>query len=439
MKSIKLYITPFILLLLSLTSMTIFAKRILPIKHWQTANNIPVYFVQTKNLPILDLRVIFQAGSICDGKQYGLSAITNNLIGKATQKLNADQIAEKFDRLGTLFDTNVSRDIASINMRTLTFPKKLDDSIALLHNIITKAKFPQKDFSRMQIRTFSAISEENQNPGIVANKIFYKTLYQNFPYGHAINGTRRSISQLTNKAAETFYKKYYTLKNAAIVMVGDVSSQKAHHIAQKLLTGLPKGKKTKIHGSPTLQHKAVTVNIAFPSSQTFIRIGCVGINYQNKNFFPLIVGNAILGGGDKWHTRIFNALRQKEGLTYTPYSTFIPLRYQGPFLITFETNNQHKDYAIKITRNLLKKFIQNGPTQKELYIAKKYLTGSFLLNFDSNLKITHALSLMAAYQLPLNYFDAYLEKLNKVTPKQIRAAYQQLFKKQALTTITVGK
>jgi zinc protease len=201
------------------------AKPILNINHWQTNNGALVYFVKTTQLPILDVRVLFNAGSAQDNKLHGIANLTARMLDEGTNKFNANQIAEKFDEIGTQFQINVNRDISILSLRCLTKKTSLMPSIDLLHDIISNPIFPLKEFNRIKSQVLTEITAQQQLPTIIATLDFYKNLYGNSPYAHPVIGTQASVKSIKLSDTIKFYHKYYTAKNAIIILVGNVSKQ----------------------------------------------------------------------------------------------------------------------------------------------------------------------------------------------------------------------
>jgi zinc protease len=156
-----------------------------------------------------------------------------------------------------------------------------------------------------------------------------------------------------------------------------------------------------------------------------------------KDYFPLYVGNYILGGGG-FVSRLTEEVREKKGLVYSVYSYFMPLYVEGPFEIGLQTKKEQADEALRIVNSTIKKFIDEGPTEKELIAAKQNLVGGFPLRLDSNAKIVDYLSMIAFYKLPISYIDNYISEINKVTIDQIKMAFKSKIDPNKLTTIIVG-
>ena len=177
--------------------------------------------------------------------------------------------------------------------------------------------------------------------------------------------------------------------------------------------------------------------IPHPATQSHILIGAPGVARGDPDYFPLYVGNYILGGGG-FASRLMNEVREKKGLAYSVYSYFMPLKQPGEFQIGLQTKKEQADEALKLVRDTLKNFIAKGPTEKELLAAKDNIIGGFPLRIDSNRKILGYLSVIGFYGLPLTYLDDFTHNIDKVTIAQIREAFKRHIDLQAMATVIVG-
>ncbi|MCH9769795.1 MAG: insulinase family protein [Gammaproteobacteria bacterium] len=411
--------------------------KVLNIQHWQINNGAKVFFVRSDQLPMLDVRVVFSAGSSYDGKNWGLAAFTKNILGEATTTMNADQIAVAFDQVGAVFSANVNRDMTSISLRSLTDSQYLQPALTTFIQVLTQAKFPQRAIDRVRGITLTAIADQEQNPSVIAKKAFYAALYKNRPYGHPVIGTADHIKQFTMADINAFYQRYYVAKNANIILVGNVSRDQANKISQRIATALPQGNPApKLNLVPDLTAPNY-VHVNYPAKQTTIIAGQVGINRQAPNYFPLLVGNYIFGG-NPLASILFEQIRNKRGLAYSPYSRFIPLRYRGPFMATMQTRASKSKESLTVLNAQLQKFIQDGPTQSQLETSKNNLLNGFPLSLMSNARILNIVTSIAFYQRPLDFLDYYSQHVQAVTVQDIESAFTKLIKPNRLVTVTVG-
>lgn len=407
-------------------------------EQWTTANGVKVVFYKAMEVPMLDIHMAFAAGSAYDEEAHGLSALTTNLMNQGNGGLDATALAEGLDNTGAQLGYETSKDMTVYTLKTLVSAKALEQSTTLFSKIIAHPDFPSSAFEREKNQQLMAIKQAQESPEDVANRQFFKSLYQNHPYAHPTSGSTKSVKALTREQVLAFYKQYYVAKNATLVMVGALDSPAAHQLADKLTRDLAPGKPANAIPKAVLHEEANRVNITFPSSQTVVRLGQIGIDHHHPDYFPLLLGNYILGGGTLV-SRLGLEVREKRGLTYGVASQFAPMMGEGPFLISLSTKNKSAQEALKITQDTLDRFIKDGPTTEELKAAKQYLTGSFPLSLSSNSAIASLLLRMTFYHLPQDYLDSYVARINSITLEEVKLAFQKQVHPTQMLVLTVGR
>lgn len=408
------------------------------IEHWTLDNGARVYFVRAQELPLLQLRLVFDAGSSRDpAERPGTAVYTGRMLNFGAAGFDADAIAAGFENLGAEFGTGVDRDMASVELRSLSDRKLLQPALDLLATVLAEPTFPQHAFERERARGLVGLQRDAQQPDVIAEKAFMRSLYGAHPYAHAPAGTETSLKSLTRDDLVAHHRRYYTGANAWLAIVGDATVGEAKEIARRVLGRLPRGAAAPPLAAPTALTAPVRQQIAFPASQSHIRLGQPAIARTDPDYFPLLVGNYTLGGGGLV-SRLADEIREKRGYAYSVYSYFYPLRVAGPFMLGLQTKNAQRDDALKVVRKVLTDFVTEGPTPKELDAAKKHLTGSFPLRLDSNKKIADQLSAIAFYGLPLTYLDDFIPKIEAVTIEQVRDAFKRRIDPERLATVIVG-
>ena len=411
------------------------------IKQWQTKNGVKVLYVYAPELPLLDVNVVFDAGSVRDNNKPGIATMTNGLLSHGSKLgnkiLTVDDISERFEDIGARFSASATKDYAALKLRTLTDKKWLSQAITTLQSIINAPVFERKEFKRTQKQMLIGIEGRKQSPGTIANEIFYKNLYGEHPYANPSVGTIASIKKMTRHDLMGFYKKYYVAKNALVTIVGNVDKQKARQLAEQLTGNLPAGKKAAVLSAVKDIPAASSIHKEFPSSQTHIMMGQPGVHRKDKDYFTLYVANHILGGSG-FGSRIMEEIREKRGLAYSSYSYFIPMLKRGPFIIGMQTSNKQTDEAMVVLKDTLVNFINEGPSEKELLHSKKNITGGFPLRIDSNKDISNYLTVIGFYNLPLDYLKIFNQRINAVTLAQIKDALKRRIDPDKMLAVTVG-
>lgn len=407
------------------------------IQHWSTVNDAEVYFVATAGIPIIDIQVNFDAGSARDNGKPGLAAFCTSLLEEGIPNANADLIAEKFEDAGAKFSVNVDRDRAIISLRSLTDPKLLNPVLALYSDLIASPTFPENSIEIIRSQMLTELKRNLQQPNTVATQAFSRTLYKNHPYAEPTCGTIEAVSAITKEDLIEFHQQYFVAKNATITIVGDLSKEQATDIANQITQKLPAGNAAAPLPDVAALTQAIAVDIPFPTEQTHVLTGQPCATQNDPDYFPLLVGNHILGGG-MLTSRLFNDVRNDRGLAYNVTSALLQLQKPAPFVIKLQTKNTQSKEAIAVLQNTLLKFIQEGPTEQEILEAKQSLTRSFPVEISNNEKITDVVSSMGFYKLPLDSLATYQKQVEAVTLSDIKSAFQRRINPEKLGLIVVG-
>jgi len=408
------------------------------IEHWQMDNGLAVYYVHVPELPMLDLRLTFDAGSARDDKKMGMAGLTSAMLNSGTKNLTTDQLAEAFESVGAEFSSASARDMAWITLRTLTLPEQQTKALATWMDVLKNSVFPDKDFQRLIKQALIGLEAEKQSPGALASKAFYQHLYADHPYASPKNGTEASIKAMTVADLKDHYARYFVAKNAQLAIVGAIDRPQAEALAKQIANSLTTGEKAKAIPAVKPLEKSQTIHIEFPSSQSHIMIGQAGTKRGDKDYFPLYLGNHGLGGSG-FTSRLMKEVRIKRGLSYSVYSYFSPMRETGPFLLGLQTKNSQVDEAIKVSMDVVKTFQQEGASEAQLQASKTNITGGFPLRTASNDDIIGYIAMIAFYGLPLDYLDTFTTTIDKISRDEVIDAYKRRLHPDKFLTVIVGK
>ncbi|MFP4607144.1 MAG: M16 family metallopeptidase [Thiohalospira sp.] len=425
-------------LLLALTALTAGPAVAQPeIQQWQTDNGADVLYVHAPELPMVDLQVTFAAGSARDGDKPGLAALTNGLLEAGAGERGEEAIADDLAASGAELSTSAERDRASVHLRSLADPERLDPALAILADVLARPTFPEEAFERERRRALVGLRQAKQDPGEVADRAFHRALYGDHPYAHPTSGTEESVEGLARTDVATFHDRYYVAANADVAIVGDVDRERAAELAEAAVAELPDGEAAPPLPEVADLEEAEQVAKDFPSAQTHLLIGQPGMRRGDPDYWPLLVGNHILGGSG-FGSRIMEAVREERGLAYSAYSHFRPLGRRGPFIIGLQTANANAEEAEELARDLLADFVEEGPSEDELEAAKANLVGSFPLRINTNSDLLGYLAMIGFHDLPTDYLDRFTDRVEAVTVEDIRDAFRRRVDPDRLVTVTVG-
>jgi zinc protease len=204
------------------------------IQTWQTENGAKVLFVPAKEIPMLDVRIVFDAGSARDDGLSGLAVLTNGLLSEGAAGKTSQQIAEAFESVGAQIEYDAARDMALVGVRSLTEPRYLSAAIESLKQVLTQPDFPQEAFQREINRMKVAVKARLQSPSALASQAFNKAVFGDHPYASPTSGTKESLEEITLDDIKEFYKKYYVASNATVAIVGNVERGQAEEIVKIL-------------------------------------------------------------------------------------------------------------------------------------------------------------------------------------------------------------
>ena len=415
------------------------AHALLPIRHWQTKSGARVYFVENHDLPILDLAVDFPAGSGFDTREKsGLASMTNHLLRLGADGLSEDEIARRFADVGALVGPRFDSDRAGMGLRTLSSAAEREQAVGLLLRILHRPEFPQAVLEREKVRGVDALREADTRPEELGERAFQRLVYRDHPYSLRSMGEVDSVQKITRADVADFYRRYYTARHMVVSITGDLTRKDAEALAERVAANLPRGESAAPVPPPvpTLE-KGATQFVAHPASQSHIIIGAPGMRRDDPDYFPLLVGNYVLGGGGLV-SRISIEVRQKLGLAYSASSYFYPLKREGPFMMSMQTQRERALEALNAARKTLRDYVADGPTEAELTAAKQNIVRGFPLRIDTNRKINEYLALIGVYSLPLTYLDDFVQNVERVTAADVKRAFQKRIDPERMVTVIVG-
>jgi len=407
------------------------------IEQWRTDNGARVLYVHAPEIPLVDARVTFAAGSARDGDTPGIAHLTSELLMSGTPELGPDAVARTLERHGANVSTGAERDMAWIDLRSLSEAAQLRPVADTVGSLLAEPAFPAGEIERLKQQQRTALREQEQSPGEIARQRFWSTLYGDHPYGHDPVGTREGLAAISRSQLRAFHEQYYVGSNATVAIVGAIERERARELAGRLVGGLPQGEAApELPPAPTLESDR-TVRVEFPSTQAHVLVGRSAVSRGYSAWPALYVANHVLGGGG-FVSRLFGEVREAEGLVYSIYSYASPMAAAGPFLVSFQTRGDRTQRALSIVRDELAGFLEEGPTQDELEDAQRKIGGSFPLKIDSNEELVGYLAMIGFYDLPLDYLERFPAAVDEVTREGAHRAFREGVGDGPRLTVIVG-
>jgi zinc protease len=306
-----------LVLMLGLLCAALPASASLNIQHWTLPQGGAVYFVENHDLPMLDISVDFAAGSARDtAATSGLAAMTNRLMTLGAGPWNEQQVAERLADAGANLSGRFDQDRGGFTLRTLSSTEERAMALSVLQAVLTQPRFDAAVLSRETQRAVASIQEASVKPEYQGGKAFQTAIYGAHPYAMPEEGEIDTLVKLTVADLQAFHRKYYVAPNMVIAIMGDMTRMEAESLATTLAAALPKGEAPPALPAVSALGNAVDTLIPHHASQSHLFMGAPGLKRIDPDYFPLLVGNYILGGGG-FDSRMLIEIRQKRGLAYT--------------------------------------------------------------------------------------------------------------------------
>ena len=424
------------LAVLGMSFMAFSALAGLDVQQWQTANGARVYFVANHDLPMLDVSATFEAGTARDtAATAGLAGMSHALMRLGAGGLSEQQIAERLADVGAVMAQSQDADRAGFSVRTLSAASERKAALAVLQAVLSRPHFDPAVLSREKARAIAGLREAETQPEFIAERAFAAGVFGAHPYG--VQERIETLAGLEAGQLAAFHRQYYRAANLTLVLMGDIDRATAESIAQQLVQDLPPGPAADPLPAVPLRTQAETVILPHHATQSHLQMGLPGMTRDDPDYFPLLVGNYILGGGG-FDSRLMQEIRDRRGFAYSVHSYFLPLRQRGAFEIGLQTRRETTDEALAVVRATVQRFIDEGPTAAELQQAQANLVGSFPLRLDSNKKIVEHLAMLGFYGLPLTWLDDYPRRVAAVTLDDIRRTFRARVIPDQMVTVIVG-
>ena len=400
-------------------------------------NQLILLVSEEHSLPFVTFQLLIGSGSCRDPSgEEGLSYLTARGLLLGTSKRPVNTINEELDFMGASLSSSSGRDYATLSLKVLK--KDLDKGLDLFMEVLTQSTFPEEEIRREIEKTLAAIQSEEDQPDVVAEKEFQKTLFPNSPYGHPVEGTRESVPKLTREAVVRFYRSYYHPNNAILTVVGDMTADEVKTKLLPLLEKWPIGKIPKLPFITKFEKEQKTVKINRPITQASIILGHAGVSRNDPDYYARTIMNYILGGGG-FASRLMEEIRIKRGLAYSVACYFDPGKYPGSFQIVLQTKNSSARDAISLSLRQMERIQKELVSEKELEGAKKYLIGSFPMRLDTQGKLANFLTQVEYYGLGLDYPEKYPSLIQSVTRQEVlRVAKKYLFPEKYILVIVAN-
>jgi zinc protease len=407
------------------------------IQEIKTPGGINAWLVEDNSLPLIAMKFSFRGGAASDSEEKsGLANMMSALLDEGAGPLNSQAFQTKLEDLATRMSFSAGKDNFYGEVQTLSRNK--DQTFDLLKLVLTQPRFDETPVERIRKQILLGIKRSANSPNSVAGRAWAKLAFGTHPYARSSNGTAKSVSNIKQEDLKDLASRLFARQGLTISVVGDIDGKTLSAVLDKVFGSLAEksgmAKISEVEVNPEFRRQVIEMNIP----QSVIQFGQKGLKRDDEDFIPAYILNYVLGGGG-FASRLYTEVREKRGLVYSIYTYLNPLDKAGLFMGGAATKNESVAETLKIIDQELKRIATEGVKEKELEDAKKYLTGSYPLRFDTNSKIASQMLGIQMENLGIDYVTKRNDLINAITTADLKRIAKKLIKPGNLIITVVGK
>jgi predicted Zn-dependent peptidase len=413
--------------------------RVPPVVKRALSNGLPVWVVEVHEVPVVALSLVVRSGSSADpvGK-FGVASFAAAMLDEGAGTRSALELADSVDYLGASLTTSSSFDASSVRLEVPV--ARLADALPIVADVALRPAFPQKELERIRQERLTALLQARDDPASIAAAALPRLVYgTSHRYGTLAVGTPETVKSVAAANLKDFHAAHYRPDNAALIVVGDVTTDALVPLLESAFGGWknPSGPKPTVvlPPAPQLTTRRVFLIDKPGAAQSQIRIGTVGVPRSTADYFAIEVMNTVLGGS--FTSRLNQNLREEHGYSYGARSGFDMRLTAGPFqaaagVQTDKTAEALKEFFIELDG------IRKPIPADELSKAKNYVALAFPAEFETTADISGHLGEALIYNLPDDYFASYIPRVQAVTAAETQRAAERYIQPDKMAIVVVG-
>lgn len=385
---------------------------------------IEAWLVEEHSVPLIAMDFAFRGGSTQDPEgKPGIASLMAALLDEGAGKLDAEAFQRAMQRLAVNLSFSAGGEVFSGSARILTANR--DASFDLLRSALNEPRFEGADIDRIRASVLARLRSEQSEPNAIAGRLFNETMFAGHPYALPTLGTLDSVPKITQEDIRSYHRKILARDTLKIAVVGDIDAKTLAPLLDHVFAKLPAKSERKVFAAPKLNGLGQRRLVDFDTPQTIIRLALPGLKRDDPDFIAATVMNHILGGGS-FSSRLWVEIREKRGLAYSIGTFLQPYDQAGLWVGSTSVRNDKAGDSIDIIAGEIKRMASEGPTQDELDKAKSFLTGSFLLRFDTSSKIAGQVLALQLDNLGIDYFDKRNDLVRAITLDDTKRAAKRI-------------
>ena len=409
-----------------------------PIQKRTLSNGLPVWVVETHEVPLAQINLVVLAGSADDpAGKFGTASLTSAMLDEGAGSRSALEIADAIDFLGATLGTTSSFDSSAVRLNVPV--ARLRDGVALMADVALRPTFPDTDLDRLRQERLTALLQARDDPQSIAATAFPRIVYGPMHrYGTGAVGTEATLKAFTTQDLRAFHSAHYQPAHATLVVVGDVTPDAVLPELEKQFGGWNATgavRRADVPVAAQLTRGQIYLIDKPEAEQSQIRIGWVGVPRSTPDYFPLTVLNTILGGS--FTSRLNQNLREDHGYAYGASSFFDMRLSAGPFVAAAGVQTDKTAEALREFFNELNGITKPIPAE-ELTKAKNYVALGYPSEFETSADLARGLEELIVYTLPGTWFERYIADVQGVTADAVERVAARHVQPSRFAVVVVG-
>jgi predicted Zn-dependent peptidase len=366
-------------------------------------------------------------------EQNGISHFIEHMLFKGTTSRSAEDIARSVDSIGGNLDAFTAKELVCFNTKVLD--EHLSMAWDVLADLVLHPLFRPEDIEKEKGVILEEIKMEADSPDYLVHEIFSSNFWKDHPLGKPILGTRETVRRFDSEMIREYYAQVYAPANLVVTAAGNLTHQRLVSLVRDHFASLPETGPTPAEQVP-VTHARIALRNKKSLEQVHLCLGVPSYPLPHEERFACYVLNTLLGGG--MSSRLFQNIRERQGLAYAVFSELNPYRDTGCLSIYAGTSLES---APKVVESIVKEFRdlkQQPVSDDELRRAKDHLKGSLMLSLEST---ASRMTNLARQEMYFNRFftlDELVESIEAVTASDVQRIAQTFFDPKQIALTVLG-
>jgi predicted Zn-dependent peptidase len=397
-------------------------------------NGLTILSEEMEHIRSVSIGIWIKTGSREEDPQWnGISHFIEHMVFKGTETRSAEDIARQVDSIGGNMDAFTAKECICFNIKVLD--EHLSIAMDVLSDLVLRPVFKAEDIERERGVILEEIKMDEDNPDYLVHEIFTQNFWKNHALGRPILGTKETVNRFAPKPVRKLYNERFTPGNIVVAAAGHLRHEQFVELVAGHFSDMKPGKNRFHSPVPKIVPKVVLRNKK-SLEQVQICLGVPSYPIAHESRHASYVLNTLLGGG--MSSRLFQNIRERQGLAYAIYSDLSPYRDTGCLTVNAGTS---RETASKVVHSIVTEFLKlkSDPVPaEELRRAKDQLKGSLMLSLESS---TARMSNLARQEMYFDRFfsmDEMIRKIEEVTSEQLQKISQEFFRPEAIAVTILG-